>query len=54
MTSSLNTRDYLYVSNYNIAKEIWNTLEIIYGDFLEIKQEKMNMRIQKDETPSKS
>lgn len=42
----LNENKFLYVLNCNYTKEVWDTLKMIYGISLSIKQERMNTRVQ--------
>lgn len=41
---SLNENQIFYVLNYNSSKKICDTLELIYGVFQSIEQERMNTR----------
>lgn len=50
MMSDIRNKDYIYVFNCILIKEVCDTLEMIHGDFPKIKQERMYIYIQEDET----
>lgn len=47
MTSALRTIECHYVFNFISSKEVWDTLEMIHGYFPKIKQERMNIQMEK-------
>lgn len=52
LVMSFSENQLLYVLNGNFAKKLSETLEMIYGVFLNIEQEKMNTQVQKIESES--
>lgn len=49
LVMTLDDIELLYIYNYKTAKEIWNTLEMIYGVSPSIDQEKINIQYEEGE-----
>lgn len=54
ITSVLGTKEYCRVSNYRTAKDIWNTLKMIYEDTIGIKKARTNTLDQEFELARKN